>query len=167
MTRFHFGRAAGSTRKCRLTTAALALALAGTAFAVIPAAGTAATAATGAAAGDSAPQPSQRYFKSPSGNIGCALDRRHARCDINNYNYSPPPKPADCNFDWGPSMQVKKHARFICVSDTVAIGDRVLHYGKSLRVGNKKCTSRRSGMVCRNLRTGHGFRLSRADVDRF
>lgn len=60
-----------------------------------------------------------------------------------------------------------KRARFVCVSDTVAVGDRVLQYGNSLRVGNKKCTSRRSGMVCRNVRTGHGFRLSRDDVDRF
>ena len=60
-----------------------------------------------------------------------------------------------------------ERAHFVCVSDTVAVDDRVPKYGDSLRRGSKKCTSRRSGMVCRNLRSGHGFRLSRDDVDRF
>ncbi len=117
--------------------------------------------APSAFAGVSAQPASQRYFSSPSGNIGCALNRRYARCDIKKHTYSPPPKPANCDFDWGNSLQVHKRARFICISD------RVLQYGDSLRLGNKKCTRRRSGMVCRNLRTEHGFRLSRADVDRF
>lgn len=169
MTRSSFTARTGATQRRRLMTAALSLALAGTAFLTLPAAGAAVTPASAptAFAGDSAQPASQRYFSSPSGNIGCALNRRYARCDIKEHTYSPPAKPANCNFDWGQSLQVHKRARFICVSDTVAISDRVLQYGDSLRLGNKKCTSRRSGMVCRNLRTEHGFRLSRDDVDRF
>lgn len=143
---------------------ALTLAVVAAGFAAIPAsAGSTAPAATGATERGSR----HVYFTSPSGNIGCLLTRRRARCDIAEYNYSPPPKPASCDFDWGQSLQVRKRAHFICVSDTVAVGDRVLRYGDSLRRGNRKCTSRRSGMVCRNLHTGHGFRLSRDDVDRF
>lgn len=169
MTRSSSSAPTGATKMRRLMTAALSLVLAGTAFVTLPAAGAAVTAASAPSAftGDSARPATQRYFSSPSGNIGCALNRRYARCDINKHTYSPPPKPASCNFDWGQSLQVHKRARFICVSDTVAISDRVLQYGDSLRLGNKKCTSRRSGMVCRNLQTEHGFRLSRDDVDRF
>lgn len=147
----------------RLVAVGLTLVVVGAALAAVPAsAGTAP-----AAAGPVERTSRNVYFTSPSGNIGCLLTRRAARCDIAEYNYSPPPKPASCDFDWGQSLQVRKRAHFVCVSDTVAVGDRVLRYGDSLRRGNKKCTSRRSGMVCRNLHTGHGFRLSRDDVDRF
>jgi len=148
----------------RPAAAALTLGVAAATLIAMPASGGApAPAATGSTEGVS----KTVYFKSPSGNISCGLSRRLARCDISEYSYSPPPKPQSCDFEWGGSLWVRKRASFECVSDTVAIGDRVLEYGDSLRRGYKKCTSRRAGMVCRNLITGHGFRLSRYDVDRF
>ena len=38
---------------------------------------------------------------------------------------------------------------------------RVLAYGTSRRFGVYTCTSRRSGLTCRNRRTAHGFTVSR------
>ncbi len=44
---------------------------------------------------------------------------------------------------------------------------KVLHYGKSMRFGRIKCTSRRTGMTCRSTRSGHGFRVSIQHQSRF
>ena len=37
-----------------------------------------------------------KTFRSPSGNIGCALYEGGARCDIRKRDWSPPPRPARC-----------------------------------------------------------------------
>jgi hypothetical protein len=56
--------------------------------------------------------------------------------------------------------------RFTCASDAVPAG-RKLGYGRSIRRGRFRCTSRRSGMRCVNRRSGHGFALSRERARRF
>jgi hypothetical protein len=89
------------------------------------------------------------------------------RCDIGEHRWQAPPKPAWCEFDWGSSVQLRHRARFGCVSDTVLHAPHVLRYGHAVRFGDKKCVSRRTGMVCRNLATGHGFRLARDAYRRF
>lgn len=38
-------------------------------------------------------------FTSPSGNVGCYLDQTTVRCDISERDWSPPPRPADCELD--------------------------------------------------------------------
>jgi hypothetical protein len=106
-------------------------------------------------------------FASPSGNIGCYVNRHFARCDIAAHTWKAPQKPASCDFDWGDSLLLRRATRFGCISDTVLGARHVLRYGHSVRFGNKKCTSRKSGMVCRNLDTGHGFRLARDSYRRF
>ena len=103
-------------------------------------------------------------FKSPSGNIGCVLDKRDGvRCDIREKDWSAPRKPSWCDVDWGGGVQVgrRKRASFVCAGDTVLGGDRTLRYGTSIRRGRFECFSRRTGMRCVNHRNGHGFRLSR------
>ena len=40
-------------------------------------------------------------FTSPSGNVGCYIDSTGARCDISERDWSPHPRPADCEFDYG------------------------------------------------------------------
>jgi hypothetical protein len=42
-----------------------------------------------------------------------------------------------------------------------------LGYGKSITVGNFKCTSKKAGMRCSVSPSGHGFELSRDALDRF
>jgi Family of unknown function (DUF6636) len=109
------------------------------------------------------------FFHSPSGNIRCYLDRTSfTRCDITNREWSPPPKPDSCEFDWGNSLGLGFRGRghFICVSDAVDMGRR-LDYGEAIRRGRFRCRSRVTGMRCVNLRNGHGFALSRQRVRRF
>ena len=109
------------------------------------------------------PASAATFFHSPSGNIRCVIDRTSfTRCDITNRDYTPPRKPASCEFDWGNSMGLEFRGRghFLCVSDAVDSG-RKLAYGDAIRRGRFRCRSRLSGMRCVNVRNGHGFALSR------
>jgi len=108
-------------------------------------------------------------FRSPSGNIGCALDGDLARCDIAKRDWSPPPKPASCESDYGQGLRISRsgsRGRFVCAGDSALSGRRTLRYGSSLRRGSITCTSRLSGVICKNRR-GHGFRISRQSDRRF
>jgi hypothetical protein len=122
-----------------------------------------------AALAAAAPASAATFFHSPSGNIRCMIDRTSfTRCDITNRDWSPPPKPRSCEFDWGNTLEVglRGRGRFGCVSDAVEPG-RVLAYGESISRGRFRCRSRRSGMRCTNTRNGHGFAVSRERVRRF
>jgi hypothetical protein len=136
-------------------------------------------AASAAEAGRSAPathvsaRSQYTEFRSPSKNIFCdisgAAHYNEARCDIHKHSFHAPPKPASCQFDWGQSVMVHHRARWACVSDPATGSPHVatLGYGKSKTIGQIRCTSRKTGMICRNLSTGHGFKLSRAAVSLF
>ena len=107
-------------------------------------------------------------FQSPSENIGCALTKAGVRCDIAQRDWNPPPKPASCPVDWGQGLTLGRRGRgrFVCAGDTVLNVGRRLAYGRSIRRGRFRCTSRRSGMRCVNRRNGHGFFLSRQHAGR-
>jgi hypothetical protein len=116
-----------------------------------------------------APATAATSFHSPSGNIRCVIDRTSfTRCDITDRDWSPPPKPQSCEFDWGDSLGLgfRGRGRFLCVSDAVDSG-RTLDYGQAIRRGRFRCRSRMSGMRCVNVRNGHGFALSKQRVRRF
>jgi hypothetical protein len=103
------------------------------------------------------------FFETPSHNIGCVISKSGARCDIRVREWTPPPKPASCPVDWGNGLTVGRRgvAHFVCAGDTVLGGKRVLGYRKSIRRGRFRCTSRRNGVRCVNLRNEHGFKLAR------
>jgi hypothetical protein len=108
-------------------------------------------------------------FHSPTGNIRCVIDRTSfTRCDITNRDWSPPPKPKSCEFDWGNSLGLgfRGRGKFLCVSDAVDSG-RKLDYGQSIQRGRFRCRSRMSGMRCVNLRNDHGFAVSKQRFRRF
>ena len=108
-------------------------------------------------------------FHSPTGNIRCVIDgTSFTRCDITNRDWSPPPKPKSCEFDWGNSLGLgfRGSGKFLCVSDAVNSG-RKLDYGQSIQRGRFRCRSRMSGMRCVNLRNDHGFALSKQRFRRF
>jgi hypothetical protein len=124
-------------------------------------------AATNAALGNAPPPPKpeevdEANFVSPSGNIGCYLDRSVARCDIVRKNWQPPPEPADCELDWGSGVSVSKaeEAALTCAGDTVLGGKDTLAYGKALRAGDFLCSSDSKAMRCENTKSGHGFTLA-------
>jgi hypothetical protein len=109
-------------------------------------------------------------FRSPSGNIGCFIGKHFVRCDIRERTWSPPPKPRSCELDFGQGVAVgtRDHkASWVCAGDTALNAGRALPYGESIRRGDLRCQSRRSGMRCRNVRTQHGFALSRASARLF
>lgn len=103
------------------------------------------------------------HFRSPSGNIGCVLDVDYVRCDITERDWTPPARPADCEFDYGQGLQmaVGEPAAFVCAGDTTLGGPDVLGYGQTITRGALSCTSTESAMSCRKSGSGHGFSISR------
>jgi hypothetical protein len=101
-------------------------------------------------------------FVSPTGNVSCMIDADWARCDIIDRNWSPPPRPAACEFDYGQGISLApgEQAEFVCAGDTAFGADEVLPYGQSISAGVLQCESAQSGITCRDVRTGHGFSIS-------
>lgn len=102
-------------------------------------------------------------FVSPTGNVSCMVDADFARCDIMDRDWSPPPRPADCEFDYGQgiSLAPDEQPQFVCAGDTAFGADEVLPYGQSITAGLLRCESAQSWITCRDVRTGHGFSISR------
>src|SRR3954465_2182918 len=108
-----------------------------------------------------------KFFRSPSGNIGClyaksAGSRPSLRCDVRQIDNAPK-RPKSCDLDWGHAFGVstKGRARRLCVGDTaIDPSSEVIPYGTPRRFGKFRCTVKRSGVRC-VARSGHGFKLSR------
>jgi len=87
-------------------------------------------------------------FRTPSNNIHCLIEewksddgkpKSQLRCDMGQVTGQIPPKPANCEFDWGQTFAIPGDGLFgqrLCYSDTVMNpGYRVLPYGASWRHG--------------------------------
>jgi hypothetical protein len=103
-------------------------------------------------------------FRSPSGNIGCAMFEGGARCDIKKREWSPPPHPPSCSeeVDFGQGLNVAHDgkASFVCAGDTTLDPSaKVLGYGEASELGGTICMSRSAGITCAN-HSGHGFFIS-------
>ncbi len=115
------------------------------------------------------PAAAQDYiaFRSPSGNIACAMwtgDWSGARCDLMELTPSYRKRPADCDLEWGRSFAVDAQGKgyLACVGDSVFDpGAFTLGYGKSVSLGAFTCTSQKSGVTCTNGQ-GHGFSVAKA-----
>jgi hypothetical protein len=99
-------------------------------------------------------QAAYHDFRSPSGKVACAF-------------YSDAETPPFVRCDWqGSDDEAMVHgetgrARRRHVTDSVMNPEaRVLRYGRSTTYRRLKCISRRRGMTCRSLASGHGFRVS-------
>ncbi|MEQ3539434.1 hypothetical protein WHI96_11420 [Pseudonocardia tropica] len=101
-------------------------------------------------------------FRSPSGNITCRIDGAETRCDTRTRAWSPPDDPA-CTFRSGTGLVLRAAgAGPSCGGERVrARGTAELGYGTHLTRGDVTCVSRRTGVECRDARTGHGFATSR------
>ena len=104
-------------------------------------------------------------FMSPTGNIGCIIDRRTVRCDISARDWEPPPRPAGCSdqvdFGQGISLDAGGSPAFVCAGDTTLDAGEPLPYGQSIAAGLLRCASEESGMSCRDVETGRGFTISK------
>jgi hypothetical protein len=97
-----------------------------------------------------------REFQAPSKRIACRYTSMggpgpYIRCDALFLN------------DVGFILDRRHKAKRITVTDTAADTTKapILHYGKSREFGHFRCQSERSGLTCRNRKSGHGFKLSR------
>jgi hypothetical protein len=113
-------------------------------------------------------------FKTPSSNIHCqsyanendkGVAVRMIRCDIRSIANRLPPRPRDCELEWGQAFEVSVEtmpAERICYGDTVQ-DDKLttLSYGQTWERDGLRCKSDQSGVTCVNP-TGHGFELSRS-----
>jgi hypothetical protein len=85
------------------------------------------------------------------------------RCDINAYDYAPPPRPPGCELAWGGSLAIStaEGSGFVCAADTAYVSSQVLAYGATLERGPYRCHSDESGITCLDTDTGRGFMLAR------
>jgi hypothetical protein len=109
------------------------------------------------------------FFHTPTENIGCAISGKGARCDIQQHEWQPPPKPSHCNLDWGYglSLDTTGPGEFFCGGDSVFGVGEAVGYGQSVGHGDFECAVSRSGVECENRLTGHGFALSRQEARGF
>ncbi len=102
-------------------------------------------------------------FVTPSGNIGCFIDKHSVRCDIDKREWKPPKAPADCNLDYGQGIELTAGAGadFVCAGDTtLQNGGQTLGYGKSISAGLLRCESEQDGLTCTDTENGSGFFMS-------
>ena len=110
-------------------------------------------------------QPDMHFFVTPSGNIACLADSDWVRCDIEERDWSPPARPADCSDQTGYGQGITLNAtgkpEFVCAGDTTFGGDATtLQYGDRDGANGYTCFSETTGVRCEN-RDGHGFTIGR------
>jgi hypothetical protein len=111
-------------------------------------------------------------FLSPTRNIGCGITSGNAACDIREKTWSPPSKPASCEFEWGNGLYLTTTASpatgFACSGDSVINDDAaVLPYGQRTTLGSITCESREDGVRCVDAVSRHGFLIGKASYDLF
>jgi hypothetical protein len=127
------------------------------------------TSSTTSTTEDGAPPPADitvseiTGFTSPSGNIGCYIDKKTVRCDIDQRDWQPPKAPSSCQLDYGQgiSMNAGGSPSFVCAGDTALGGGKPLAYGQSIGAGLLRCESEESGMSCTDAESGRGFTISK------
>lgn len=111
----------------------------------------------------------QAGFQLPSGNIFCEVEDNAIRCDLVTFTFAKPPRPAECETDWGHAYSVgaRGGARVLCAGDTVVNrGARVLRHGARWDGVGVTCYSERTGLKCINA-DGRGFEISRSVLSLF
>ncbi|MEV6771883.1 DUF6636 domain-containing protein [Nocardia sp. NPDC051030] len=100
-------------------------------------------------------------FRTPTGNIGCLVSDGMAACEIYNYSYSAPVKPADCYGAWGDRITVESGGtQFHCHGDRMVEATApVLDYGSRASIGQFSCLSTVDYVECAG--PGHSFRVAR------
>lgn len=111
-------------------------------------------------------QPRYVGFHSRDLSLGCGMswDPKYgssARCDVDKAAYTTP-LTADCTeLDQGDSLSLELTVASTCHGDTVLRAGSVLGVGHAKKVGDIRCSMARDGVTCRNLVSGHGFRMSK------
>jgi hypothetical protein len=106
-------------------------------------------------------------FRSPSGNISCAMFASDVRCDVAEHNWTPPPPSPACHLDWGSRFKLEQGGAsvFDCYAQELPAPEQILGYGQSRSFGSITCDSESTGMTCTDGSTGHYFRISRENYE--
>jgi hypothetical protein len=110
-------------------------------------------------------------FRSPSGNLDCRLDdqavdevRSVVGCHAYEHDFAAPQTPADCEGDLVPAVWLGMDDVVMygwCSGDPFAVAQETLPYGSATAVGDFACLSEASGVTCWNVKSKHGFVISR------
>lgn len=130
---------------------------------------------TGGTDGEEGPPPVDREvtdrtgFTSPSGNIGCYIDRMSVRCDVSQRDWQPPKAPKRCELDYGQGIELKAGAGadFVCAGDSTLRSGDELPYGESIGAGLLRCESAESAITCTDIENGRGFSISKQSYEIF
>jgi hypothetical protein len=101
--------------------------------------------------------------ETPSGNVACGeLEEGWVRCDVRGaFTYTPPPRPASCEFDWGLSFEMASDGSVepSCVSDAL---DELTtaRAGETVLIGRSRCTVQTGSIRCVAGGTDGGLFLS-------
>lgn len=112
-------------------------------------------------------------FQSPSGNITCSLAAKAAGCEVEDHTWKAPGSAQACEseyeYDGGASPTteawVEEKGRGKLYQGCRYEGDFggvELAYGTGLLLGDFRCRSLTTGIECTNLKTKHGFEVSKA-----
>jgi hypothetical protein len=106
-------------------------------------------------------------FVLPSGNIYCAVvgtqtSEPSLRCEMGSMLNPMPPRPRDCEFDWGAGLLLPSSGdpKVLCISDTIGGSNYTLQYDKTWKNSGFECIALTTGLSCANT-SGRGFFLSR------
>ena len=90
-------------------------------------------------------------FVTPSLNIICSSFENKLRCDLHENTSQLPPRPKDCDLEWGNAfeMSLKGKPSRVCVGDAVP-GGPILEYGKTWDYQGFHCSSEMTGLTCVN-----------------
>ena len=111
------------------------------------------------------------HFRSPSGNINCAMFGGGAECVVKKQSWPRlPARPASCDLDWVPNNLGVSGTRVFVGACRGDVGPlcyagstcRTLAYGRSITLGKVRCVSARNGVTCRRVDARRvGFRIAR------
>lgn len=112
-------------------------------------------------------------FATPTGNIICSISAEGATCSIAKLNKKPKKSKDECEGYVGYVVELRSgEVTKPCVTEANLPGAAnaalpVLDYDQAKQINSFKCTSKLTGMECKDLDSGKGFSLARAGIKTF
>lgn len=103
-------------------------------------------------------------FRTPSGNILCALEERFAGCSVVVHDWSAPPDEEGCTADDEAGTVRLNGSKVSVATDCYTLAEKdaaVLNYGSGVELDGVRCVSEESGVTCLDTTTRKGFTVSR------
>lgn len=102
----------------------------------------------------------QLAFTSPDKSIVCSLNALGAKCTVKEPKWKPAGEGAKCADRWVLRTDNSSDGVFYCMPGPLA-ASQPLAFGDDVTRGGFSCQSREAGIRCINVKTQHGFSLSK------